>query len=154
MYDYATGAENELAHLSRVGYLTGAPDPSGAPILPDASDSTAGTVEQRARAYLEANCAHCHSEAGLASNTGLFLTYAETDSRHLGTCKAPVAAGPASGGRAYDVVPGQPDASILVFRIESLDPSLMMPPLGRSLVDDAGVALVREWITQMPGSCP
>ena len=70
------------------------------------------------------------------------------------TYTSPVAAGPAGGGRLYDVVPGKPDESILVFRIESTDASLMMPPLGRSLVDEEGVALVRAWVTAMPGSCP
>ena len=51
-------------------------------------------------------------------------------------------------------MPGQPDASILVFRIESTEPEIRMPELGRNLVDDAGVALIRQWIAQLPGTCP
>ena len=153
-YDYAKGTENVLVHLGKVGYLTGAPDPSSAPRLPTVSEPTSGTTEQRARAWLEANCAHCHSTAGLASNTGLDLWSSNSDPRKYGVCKPPVAAGPASAGRAYDVVPGKPDESILMFRIESVNPSLMMPPIGRSLVDTDGVALVRQWITELAGSCP
>ena len=46
-----------------------------------------------------------------------------------------------------------PDASILVYRIESIEPDVKMPELGRNLVDAEGVALIREWIAAMPGSC-
>ena len=28
-----------------------------------------------------------------------------------------------------------------------------MPELGRNLVDDEGVQLIRDWITAMPGTC-
>ena len=52
------------------------------------------------------------------------------------------------------IVPGDPDTSILVFRIQSTDPGTMMPQIGRSLVHKEGVALIREWITTLPGSCP
>jgi hypothetical protein len=69
-------------------------------------------------------------------------------------CKPPVAAGPATGGYLYDIVPGDPDHSILTHRIESTQPGILMPPLGRSVVDQAGVALVADWISGISGSCP
>jgi hypothetical protein len=71
-----------------------------------------------------------------------------------GVCKTPVAAGPATGGYKYDVVPGDPDHSILTHRIESTQLGILMPPLGRSVVDTDGVALVGEWISGLSGSCP
>src|SRR5262249_8627575 len=46
--------------------------------------------------------------------------------------------------------PGEPDRSILVYRISSTHPSVMMPELGKRLVHEEGVALVREWISRMP----
>ena len=52
--------------------------------------------------------------------------------------------------RLYDIVPGQPDQSILVYRIESRDPGEMMPELGRRMVHREGVQLVREWIQTLP----
>ncbi|HNU41241.1 MAG TPA: hypothetical protein PKH83_02025, partial [Cyclobacteriaceae bacterium] len=63
--------------------------------------------------------------------------------------KAPVAAGKGSGGLLYGIVPGKPDASILQYRIESVDPGVMMPELGRSITHTEGVALVRQWIMEM-----
>jgi hypothetical protein len=68
-------------------------------------------------------------------------------------CKAPVATGRGSGGLTYDIVPGQPDASILVYRINSTEPEIRMPELGRNLIHAEGLALIREWIAAMPGDC-
>jgi len=151
--DYGSGPENQLAHWTRLGILSGSPDPGSAPRLPDAADPATGTVEERARAYLEANCGFCHSPQGNARVSGLFLQASVTDPVQYGVCKHPVAAGPGAGGRLYDVVPGQPDASIVPYRMESTSPAVAMPQIGRSVVDAHGVELVRQWITEMPGSC-
>ena len=67
-------------------------------------------------------------------------------------CKAPGSAGMGTGGRSYDLVPGEPDASILLYRMETETVGEMMPLLGRSLQDRLGVALVRAWIEGLPGS--
>jgi hypothetical protein len=44
---------------------------------------------------------------------------------------------------------GQPDKSILAYRIGSTHPGVMMPELGKRLVHEEGVALVRQWIAAM-----
>lgn len=153
-FAYADGTENQLARWSRTGLLTGAPAPSAAPRLPVWNDPSTGSLEQRARAYLEVNCAHCHGEKGAARTTGLWLYASETDPGKLGTCKQPVAAGPGAGGLKFDVVPGKPDESILPYRLSINDAGLLMPQIGRSVVDRAGLQLVRDWIAAMPGACP
>ena len=68
----------------------------------------------------------------------------------LGVYKFPVAAGRGSGDRLFGIVPGRPDESILMYRLLSLDPGVMMPELGRRLVHDEAVELMREWIAAMP----
>jgi uncharacterized repeat protein (TIGR03806 family) len=154
-FHYATGDENQLAHWTAAGLLTGAPaDPAKAPRLAAWNDPASGTVAERARAYLEVNCAHCHSEGGLARTTGLFLWADVTAPSSYGVCKPPVAVGEASGGFLYDVVPGDPDHSILAFRLGSTRPSVMMPQISRSIVDTAGLALVRDWVTGLNGTVP
>ena len=154
-FPYPGGAANQLLRWSSLGWLSGAPaDPASAPRLPAASDPSSGTVEQRARAYLEANCAFCHNPAGAAGSTGLTLWASEMDQNALGFCKPPVAAGQGSGGLKYDVVPGDPDGSIIPYRMSSTVPAIAMPQIGRSVVDPAGVQLVREWIAGLAGSCP
>ncbi len=153
-FAYPAGAENQLAHWSRLGLLTGAPAPSAAPRLAAWSDATTGSVAERARAYLEVNCSHCHSATGAAGPTGLYLTGSETNATRLGICKPPVAAGQASGNLKYDVVPGNPDASIVAYRLQSTEPGTAMPQIGRSLVHQKGVTLIRDWISGLSGSCP
>lgn len=115
-------------------------------------DDARAPIEARARAYLEINCAHCHNPAGAASNSGLFLELSRADPVALGIGKRPVAAGRGSGGRDFAIAPGDPDASILTHRMESTDPGVAMPELGRATVHAEGVALLREWIESMPKS--
>ncbi len=109
-------------------------------------------LADRARAYLDINCSHCHNPNGPADTSGLDLEPGASGPA-LGECKAPIAAGRGTGGRAYDIIPGRPDLSITVFRMETTDPGAMMPELGRAVTHDEGVALVSEWIAEMEGGC-
>ncbi|MAW80876.1 MAG: hypothetical protein CMI63_11610 [Parvularcula sp.] len=117
----------------------------------DWSDETA-PLAARARAYLDANCSHCHNPNGPADTSGLDLEPGASGPA-MGHCKAPIAAGRGTGGRPYDIVPGRPDLSITVFRMETTDPGAMMPELGRAVTHEEGVKLVREWIAAMEGVC-
>ncbi|MBK8456588.1 MAG: hypothetical protein IPL47_05265 [Phyllobacteriaceae bacterium] len=143
--DHGGGAKNQLAAWIEAGALAGAPDPASAPAVPDWRDEAA-PLEARARAWLDVNCAHCHRREGPASNSGLFLTWGEQDRTALGFDKRPVAAGRGSGDLAFDIVAGKPDESILFRRIESTEPGVMMPEIGRSLADAEAIALLRRWI--------
>ncbi len=73
--------------------------------------------------------------------------------RHYGVCKPPVAVGRGSGDRPYDIYPGRPEESILVYRMEHSDPAIAMPELGRAVVHAEGLALMRTWIAAMNGEC-
>lgn len=145
---YVGGKQNQLAHWVDAGILSGAPSPANAPSVPDWRDEAA-PLDARARAWLDVNCAHCHRREGPASNSGLYLTYGETDAVALGIGKRPVAAGRGSGGRDFDIKPGEPDASILIHRVESTEPGVMMPELGRVLEDAPAALLLREWIASL-----
>ncbi|KAF1711544.1 hypothetical protein CSC70_05720 [Pseudoxanthomonas kalamensis DSM 18571] len=152
-FDYADGRENQLTHLTRIGYLSGAPDPAQAPRNADAADAGHASLEQRARAYLDINCGHCHSPTGAAITSGLFLD-ARTEDRHkLGFCKLPIAAGRGTGNRRHDIEPGDAAASILSFRMQSTDPGEMMPEVGRSVTHREGVELINAWIQAQRSSC-
>lgn len=143
-YPYADGVANQLARWTEAGFLSGAPD--DAPVLPTWDDPETGSVTERARAYLEVNCAHCHRPEGPANTSGLDLRYVQEDPYAWGVHRTPVAAGRGAGDRKFDIVPGKPDESILLYRLESTEPGIMMPELPRLMVHDEGVALIREWI--------
>ena len=147
-FPYAEGSENQISHWTRLGLLSGAPQPQ---TLAHTArwDDAAAPLNLRARAYLDANCGHCHSRQGLASNSGLYLTWEEADRSAFGFRKRPVAAGRGSGNLLYDIDPGHPESSILLYRMASAEPGIMMPQIGRSVVHAEGLALVRDYIRTM-----
>ncbi len=106
-------------------------------------------IEDRARAWLDINCAHCHRAGGGASNSGLFLAWNETNPTGWGVRKRPTAAGRGAGDDLFVIEPGRPDQSILVHRLESTEPGVMMPELGRTVPDRKAIGLIRAWIAGM-----
>jgi uncharacterized repeat protein (TIGR03806 family) len=107
------------------------------------------SIDARARAWLEINCAHCHRTDAPAKTSGLHLLASVTSPLHIGIGKPPVAAGKGSGGLLYDIVPGKANESIMIYRIASTDPGVMMPELGRSIVHEEGLQLITQWINEM-----
>jgi len=145
-FNYGTSRENQLIHWQSRNLISGVPDKNEIAALAVWDDPATGSLDKRARAYLDANCGHCHSQNGPASTSGLFLDIFEQRKIHLGVGKTPVAAGRGSGKLRFDIVPGKPDQSILVFRMKTNDPAIAMPELGREQVHAEGVALIEEWI--------
>jgi uncharacterized repeat protein (TIGR03806 family) len=148
-FEYAHGKEDQLSHWAHEDKLVGMPPASSLPPVIVWNDPSTGTVNDRARLWLDINCAHCHRPNGPASTSGLFLGMEEKDPLHLGVRKTPVAAGRGSGVLQFDILPGQPEKSILLFRMESMDPGVMMPELGRSISNKEAIALIRQWIKEM-----
>lgn len=146
---YASGRENQLQHWTKVGILTGLADIAQAPKAPVWNDPSTGSVADRARIWLEINCAHCHNPDGPGKTSGLFLNTNEHDPTKLGINKPPVAAGRGASNLQYDIVPGHPEKSILIYRMESTDPGIMMPELSRKLTHTEGLELVKQWIKEM-----
>ncbi len=106
-------------------------------------------LDDTARAYLDVNCAHCHRPGATASNSGLDLRWEQEDPGAIGIMKRPVAAGRGAGGLLYSIVPGDPERSILLYRLDSIEPGVAMPELGKGTIDQDGVTIVRRWIKEM-----
>ena len=136
-----------LGQMAKAGQLDAVP--AGADSLPNWANRAAAPSAPLARAYLDVNCAHCHQPGGSASNSGLDLRWEQSDPHAIGIFKRPVAAGRGAGGHEFSVLPGQPDRSILLYRMDSAEPGIAMPELGKASVDKEGVAIVRRWITEM-----
>lgn len=146
---YQAVSKNQLSHLADEGILNMLPNKlSEVPKLANYNDPIAD-IDERAKAYLDINCAHCHNKAGQAQTSGLYLDWKQSDHTAFGFNKSPIAAGRGSGDLKYDIVPGKPDESILLHRMKSTDPGVMMPELSRSLVHNEGIELIREWIKGM-----
>ncbi|WP_394132643.1 parallel beta-helix domain-containing protein [Shewanella maritima] len=161
-YPYADGSMNQLSKWQDAGILEGVPSLDMVDKVPQFQDgdetgiTTMSDTElmNTAKGYLDINCAHCHRPEGNASNTGLkleyFRSYDEDAGFSHGTCKSPVAYG--GGSLGFDIVPGNPEESIMHFRMETNNPGDRMPEIGRSLSHDEGVALIHEWIKRLPAA--
>ncbi len=149
-YLYTDGSKNQLEKWHEAGIVGELPDMATISKVPVWNEPSTGSLNDRARAYLEINCAHCHRDGSPANTSGLLLDWHQKNPAALGINKSPVAAGRGSGGRLYDIDPGNPDASIMLFRMDSDDPGIMMPELGRKMIHTEGVALIKEWIASLP----
>ena len=147
-YPYSSGSKNQLSFWQEQNMLQGLPALNTVEKFPVMNDNSQ-PAGQRARAYMDVNCGNCHHPQGPANTSGLFLNFEQMNAIELGIMKPPVAAGRGAGKRSFDIVPGKPHKSILSFRMQTNDPGIAMPELGREQVHIEGVALIRAWIKNM-----
>jgi len=147
--DYGNGeVKNQLAKWQEVGFLKNYEASYAYQSIPDYTHEDV-SLNDRARAYLDANCAYCHNPKSSASTSGLTLTFDETDENKLGYFKTPVAAGIGAGNLQVDIHPGKADSSILVHRMSSIAQGVAMPEIGRVMLHHEGIQLISDWINAM-----
>ncbi len=146
-YHYPPTA-NQLTTLASIGVLSGGV-PNPAPTLPDPAD-TSNTLEQRAKSYLHSNCSYCHRPGGPGGITDLRYT---TPLSAMGVCNVDPARGSLGISGAKLFKPGAASQSILLRRMQSTDAAVRMPRIGVTLVDQASVDLITQWINSTM-SCP
>jgi glucose/arabinose dehydrogenase/mono/diheme cytochrome c family protein len=113
------------------------PDPYGDDPVPD-----------RARAWLHTNCSQCHRPGG--PGRGDFDMRYETPWADTGLCDAPPVGSSFGIADARIVAPGEPERSVLLYRIGATG-SERMPPVSSDVADDDGVALIEAWIEGLDG---
>ncbi len=149
-FPYSHGSQNQLEYWAKIGYLNGLPaNENERPRVAVWNDSSTGDLNARARAYLDMNCSSCHRKGGIGITSGLDLSLDQNEPVRFGIFKAPVAAGRGAGNGRFVIEPGYPERSIMMVRMESTDPGVRMPVVGRGLMHAEGVELIREWISQM-----
>jgi uncharacterized repeat protein (TIGR03806 family) len=148
-YDYGGGnVVNQLTAFERMGmFKKPLPDvPQMFRHLVDYND-TKQSVEDRARSYLHANCAHCHMKWGGGNAEFRLLATLTLDEMGIVNTKP--------GQGTFDLkdprilVPGDPDRSLMLHRM-TITGLGRMPHVASSVVDEKGVALIRQWIKEMP----
>ena len=151
--DYDGLVENQLVAMEEIELLDMDADeeidPKDEPRMANPQKGE-GSLDERARAYLDANCAHCHRPAAFADSHehGLDLRYQVSlaDSGICDPMKYWLWAG------IPRVAPGNPEGSGILQRF-TVEDSLRMPSIGTSTIDPLGTELLRDWIAQM-NSCP
>ncbi len=149
-YVYPSGiSENELRTWNHIGLFEPGfndVDLPGFARLASADDATR-SLEDRARSYLDANCAQCHRPGGTVVD---FDARYETPLGKQGLVNGPVLIDEGID-RARIISPRDVWRSIAFMRMNTAG-SIKMPPLARETIDQEGVALLRQWIVNMPGT--
>ncbi len=145
-----TGLErNQLVTLSHLGIIDQSiTDPDTESIVTNKSieDPTA-TLDDRARSYLDLNCAYCHRlDNTIRTNFDLrFYNSLEATGILTTGILSPLDVDPDE----KIIYPGDASKSILYHKINSIDQSIMMPPLAKLELDNLGINLIETWINQL-----
>lgn len=137
---------NQVVTLNAIDVLTPrvTQAPGALPVLRD-PQGTAGTLNDRARAYLHTNCSQCHRPGGMGADIDLRAT---TALNATATCNVAPQAGDLGLSDPRIIATGDAARSVLVARMNRRD-GFAMPPLASSRVDDQGVALITSWINAL-----
>jgi hypothetical protein len=139
------GGENQLARWSRMKMFNRQLSDTDIAVCGRLFplDDHAANLGDRARSYLDANCAYCHRPLHMQQ---LFDARFETPLRLQRLVDAPAyRGGHGAEGSALLIEPGRPERSLLLQRLLACDGE-QMPPLGRSIPDHAAAAVIAAWI--------
>ena len=146
-HDYGGVVANQLATLEHIGVFDASfpSRPKDLAKLADYRDRNA-SLDARARAYLHANCSHCHRKWGGGNAEFQLLSTLPVDELGIVNTKP--------GQGAFDLkdprilVPGDPERSMLYHRMTRTGLG-RMPHIASNVVDEEGVKLIGEWIKAM-----
>jgi uncharacterized repeat protein (TIGR03806 family) len=142
-YPYSSGNANQLQYWISQGILENN-IPSNILTTVDYHDESQ-PLKIRLRSYLDINCSHCHQENSHCDYRPLRLAFSETvQSVNMGVCVEPDE--DIDPSLIKIIVPGNFNKSVMHFRLNSTDESKRMPLLGRTLVDEEGVQLLKDYI--------
>ena len=151
MGTYPSSAELDLFGLIERGWLRHLPPEL---LIRPPRIFARSPTERAALGYLHSNCGNCHNDSAQRAPVKLRLAQSVADAAgsHAQTLDSTVHQRsryrpPRTSGKAYTIVPGDPDASVLALRLRSRNPRMQMPPLGTRVADAEGVALIERWIT-------
>jgi uncharacterized repeat protein (TIGR03806 family) len=111
------------------------------------------TLDQRARSYLHANCAHCHRPDADFNVFDLRYDVTLHDTRACGT--APTMGDLGVSG-ALELTPGAPTRSMIWLRMNApfgANNNIHMPRIATFQFDSQGLQLISDWITSVK-TCP
>jgi len=142
--------DNQLRTLNQLG-LFNSPigNEADIPTYPRLSAVTdlSVSLDQRARSYIDANCAQCHRPGGARGNfDARYDTPLDAQKLINGTVVTDLGL-----DHARVVAPKDIWRSVLHQRLRTTDKTIAMPPLARSVVDQAAVSALGDWINSLPG---
>ncbi len=147
-FNYGNETKNQLEKWKSVGYLD-ANMPTNIKSTVNWED-TSKSLELRARSYIDINCAHCHRTGGHCDYVAMKFNFSNTNLNDFGLCMTPLFTidnGP------FVINGGNANRSELIQRIETTEGASMMPIIGRTLIHEEGVQLMKDWINSINTTC-
>ncbi len=144
---------NQLQNWIKKGLLEDSSNRTNLKPLPIWNDENE-KLTNKAHAYFQVNCSHCHNPNGVARMTQLFLQYENPLyqenklSKSRGFCKPAYL----TGKHENIITPGNADNSELHFRLSSRTFG-RMPALGRDLKHNEGIDLIENYINSFNQKC-
>lgn len=140
------GTVSELGRLEQLGVLQVKDAPRPIPQLANPYDATLA-LDDRARSWLQMNCAPCHRNGAGGGVPAWFNRELSLEATRAYDTRPIRGDFGIVGARV--IAPADPFRSTLFYRI-STEGSGRMPHIGSRLVDERGVALMRDWIASLP----
>ncbi len=139
--------DNQLRTLNRLGMFSPAINESAIASYAKLATLTdpSASLADRARSYLDANCAQCHRPGGVANFDARYDT--ALANQHMTNFPAGVSLGLTN---PEIIAPGDLARSVLWARMNTNAPAMKMPPLGRNQIDATAVQVVGDWINSLP----
>lgn len=126
--NYDINGTNQLQTFIDNNLIEGLTDPSTVGTLPNWEDTSLG-LERRARAYLDVNCAHCHTQGGYCDEESILRLSYETDFEESNIFER---------------------QSSIKARIQSPTiPEYGMPLIGTTMIHDEGVDLLLDYLDSL-----
>jgi len=151
--EYQEGLMNQLMKWAEMGYL--APTyPSEIETMVNWEDETK-PMQDRVRAYLDANCGHCHQDGAHCSYRSIRLSFEENGrDDKIGVCVPFDEFVPGQPpGMEYTIQAGDAANSMLVYRLLAEEENVQMPLIGKSVIHEEGVDLLTEYINSLEDIC-
>ncbi len=147
-HNYGGVVANQLATLNHLGVFAKpvTEKPEKLEQLADYHDEKA-SLDERARAYLHANCSHCHRKWG--GGNAEFQLLAPLPLAETGTLGVKPGHGNFDLNDPKLIVPGDPARSMVLHRLQKLGQG-RMPHVASNVVDREAVELIRNWISGLP----
>jgi uncharacterized repeat protein (TIGR03806 family) len=147
-YTYSTGIRNQLAKWIEVGYLENN-IPGNIQTTVNYKD-TSKPLDLRVRSYVDINCAHCHQNDSHCDYRPMRFAFSESASlSNMGVCVNTQDMSGFPSALSRIVTPININRSMLHHRLNSTNPAVMMPLVGRTLVHTEGVQLIEAWINSL-----
>lgn len=149
-YEYSDGMANQLLRWQDEGYLSGTIPTDISTVV--AWDNENESLRDRVRAYMDMNCAHCHTDGGHCDYRALRLSWNESDDdTNMGICVEPEEA--IEPQHVHLISAGNTTKSVMHFRLNTTVENYRMPLLGRTVVHDEAVELIADYINSLEINC-